>query len=118
MRKMHISPDMVEHKIPEIGLTVITSEKRVYFETPEFTTVVDSNKERLHHYLSTSTPEWTELQYITTAVPDGSYLVVVEGHGTKYVKVDHYDADDHQWKCEYEDPAVRVTHVMEKPELP
>lgn len=49
---------------------------------------------------------------------DGWFLVVVEGHGARHMKVDWYEVDDAQWKSEHEDNAVSVTHFRKLPDLP
>lgn len=49
---------------------------------------------------------------------DGWYLVVVEGYGKRYQKVDWYEVDDVQWASERKDPAVSVTHFRVLPDLP
>jgi len=49
---------------------------------------------------------------------EGWYLVVYAGHGKQYQQVDYWDADDMQWRAEYNDDDVRVTHYMPLPKMP
>lgn len=48
----------------------------------------------------------------------GWFQVVIEGHGTRYQKTDFWNGDDMQWKCAYEDEAVRVTHWANLMQMP
>ena len=48
----------------------------------------------------------------------GQYLVVIKGHNTMHMDVDHFDIDDYMWECELNDDAVRVSHYQNLPAFP
>lgn len=104
--------DGKEYILEGTPITIVVGPKRTYIKNEAEAHVLALDTDKLEgHMFRKTTDEWYLPEDLPRGIPEGSYLVVVEGHGTRYMKVDHYDADDHQWKSEYDDPAVRVTHI-------